>query len=102
MNATQKALFWGAVKSAVGVISGAILTNIADSTYPTLTLLWWRHLGIAILILLLTTESRYWGQWANSGAPRPLPDAIADAQSSAKDTEQKLAKVQDIAKKEPQ
>ena len=101
MNATQKALFWGSFKSAVGVVTGALLTNLADPAYPVFSLLWWKHLGIATGIILLTTEGRYWNQWATSGQQRPLPDAISAAQDAAKDTEQKLAKVQDIAKKEP-
>jgi hypothetical protein len=99
MNSTQKALFWGSVKSAVGVITGAILTNIADPAYPIVSGAWWKHLGIAVLILILTTEARYWQQWSQSGTPRPLPDAIADAQASAKQTEQAIAKVQEIAPK---
>jgi hypothetical protein len=100
MNSAQKALWSGSWKSVVGVMTGALLTNLADSPYPVFTSgAWWKHLGIACAILILTTEGRYWNQWANSGAARPLPDAIADAQASAKQTEQAIAKVQEIAPK---
>lgn len=103
MNSAQRALLGGSWKSVIGVVTGALLTNLADSPYPIFTSgAWWKHLGIACGILILTTEGRYWNQWANSGTPRPLPDAIADAQDAAKKTEQALDKVQEIAPKAPE
>jgi hypothetical protein len=100
VNITQKDLFWGAVKSAVGVVSGAMLTNIADPAYPIFSAAWWKHFGIASAIVFLTVEGRYWQQWANSGTERPLPQAILEAQDSAKKTEDAIAKVKDIAPKD--
>lgn len=102
MNFTQKDLFWGAVKSAVGVVTGALLTNIADPAYPIFSAAWWKHFAIASAIVFLTVEGRYWQQWANSGTERPLPGAISDAQAAAKQTEDAIAKVKEIApKKDP-
>jgi hypothetical protein len=89
----------GSLKSAVGVVTGALLTNVADPAYPIFTIAWWKHLGVATGIILLTTEGRYWNQWANSGTPRPLPDAIAEAKDAAKQTEAAIAKVENIAPK---
>lgn len=100
MNSAQKALWSGSWKSVIGVVTGALLTNLADSPYPIFTSgAWWKHLGIACGILILTTEGRYWNQWANSGTNRPLPDAIAEAQDAAKQTEKALDKVKDVAPK---
>ena len=99
VNFTQNQLFQGAWKSAVGVITGAALTNVADSAYPIFSLLWWKHLCIAVGVLLITTEGRYWNQWDNSGTERPLPQAIGAAQDLAKKTEDAIADVKDAAKK---
>jgi hypothetical protein len=100
VNFTQKDLFWGAVKSAVGVVTGALLTNIADPAYPIFSAAWWKHFGIASLIVFLTVEGRYWQQWANSGTERPLPAALGKAQDLAQKTEQAISDVKDIAPKQ--
>jgi hypothetical protein len=100
MNQTQRNLWMGAWKSAVGVVTGALLTNIADPAYAIFSVAWWRHLGIACGVLLLTTEGRFWNQWANSGTERPLPAAISEAKDAAKATEDAISKVEQAAPKE--
>jgi hypothetical protein len=100
MNITQHKLFIGSVKSGVAAVTSVFVTNCVDTANPIMSLAWWKHIGIATFFLLLFTEARYWNQWANSGAePPPLPQAIQDAKDSAKATEEKIAKVEEIAPK---
>lgn len=102
MTPAQKALWQGSWKSAVSVVSGAVITNVTDPRDPIYSKSWFLHLGIACLTTLLFVEGRYFNQWANSGHAQPLPDAIADAKDAAKATEKAIAKVEEIAPKVPE
>jgi hypothetical protein len=93
LNTTQKSLFSGAWKNAVAAVSGVVIANSVDSPSPIMSLLWFKHIGIQSLFVLLVTEARYWNQWANSGTEQPLPQAIGVAQDAAKKTEAAIADV---------
>jgi hypothetical protein len=80
MNVTQKALWSGALKSAVGAITGVILANFVDVPQALFSWPWFRHVLIAAGVVVLVTEARFWNQWANSGAtPAPIQQSLADA-----------------------
>lgn len=100
MTPSQKALWIGALKSSVASITGVIIANAVDSANPVFTFAWFKHIAIQSFFVLLVTEARYWNQWANSGEPRPLPDALADAKDATKQAEAKIEEAQRIAPKE--
>lgn len=100
MNATQKALWQGSWKSAVGVISGAVITNVADPRDPIYSKMWWLHVGIACLTTLLLVEGRYWNQWANSSHVAPLPQALDDAAQATKQAETAIDQAKKVAPKQ--
>ena len=102
MNANQRALVMGSWKSAVGVATGALLTNLADPAYPVFSGLWWRHLLIAVGILILSTEARYWKQWAESGTQRPLPEILEHAQQATKEAGAAISQAKTVAKEQAQ
>jgi hypothetical protein len=87
MNFTQHQLFNGALKSAVASVTSVLIANCVDTPNPILSLLWFKHVGIAIFFLLVLTEARYWNQWANSGTEQPAILAIGQAKEAAKKTE---------------
>lgn len=79
MNTDLKELFLGALKSAVGAAAGLIfgLPVVDPSHFSLASLGGWKHLGMAILWVVVVSEARFWGQWANAvrggdhGGPGP-------------------------------
>lgn len=68
MTPAQHALWIGALKSAISSATGLILSlPIVDAEHfsPT-TFGGWKHLGAAILFVVLAGESRFWNQWATA------------------------------------
>lgn len=68
MNATRSALLKGAIKSAVSAATGMILSlNIIDPEHFSFqTFGGWKHMLLAILIVTVVAEARFWKQWADS------------------------------------
>jgi hypothetical protein len=78
INLTEKhkTLLMGALKSGVSAATGMILSlNIVDPEHFSVTTFGgWKHLGLAIGVTIITSEARYWKQWADTsdnGGPKP-------------------------------
>jgi hypothetical protein len=65
---TVKTLLLGALKSAVGTATGYIiaLPQIDPTHFNIVSLGGWKNLAIGIGITVLTSEARFWKQWADS------------------------------------
>ena len=75
MNAVQKTLVLGAIKSAVSSATGLILSlPLIDAEHFSITS-WggWAHVGAAVGVTVLISEARFWQQWANSGTSPVKP-----------------------------
>jgi H+/Cl- antiporter ClcA len=100
MNVTQKALWSGALKSAVGALTGVILANFVDVPQTLFSWPWFRHVLIAAGVVVLVTEARFWNQWAHSGAtPAPIQQSLADAKQANVQAGVAIAKAQTEAPK---
>jgi hypothetical protein len=78
MTAAQRGLIVGSIKSAVSSATALVLAlpQIDPSSFSTITLKGWGHLGIAILAVVIVGEARFWNQWASSGnGPASAPPA---------------------------
>ena len=76
MTDKQNVLLVGMLKSFIAGATGVILAlNIVDAEhFSIMTFGGWKHLGLAILVSGVASESRFLNQWANSGSsdtPKP-------------------------------
>jgi hypothetical protein len=55
-----------AIKQAVSSASAIVLTNIVDPEKTVFSWPWFRHMILAMCLLTLINEARYWKQWADS------------------------------------
>lgn len=69
MTEEQHTLIKGAIKSAVSSATGLIIgMPIVDPEhFSVATFGGWEHLLMAIAVVTIAGEARYWNQWANSG-----------------------------------
>ena len=54
------------VKTAVGSASSIILIHFADPQNVIFSWPWFRHFLIAVAILTIVNEAKYWKAWADS------------------------------------
>jgi hypothetical protein len=101
LNLTQKALWSGALKSAVGAASGVILTNFVDVPQTLFSWPWFRHVLVGMLFVVLVSEARFWGQWAHSSdTPPVLQQTLADAKQANVEAGAAISKAQAEAPKQ--
>jgi steroid 5-alpha reductase family enzyme len=69
MNEARAALLKGAIKSAVSSACALILAlPLTDPMHFNLSSVGgWKHIGAAVLVVVVVGEARFWKQWADSG-----------------------------------
>jgi hypothetical protein len=73
-----------ALKQAVSSASAVVLTNLADPGTVIFSWPWFRHMLIAMFLLTLFNEARYWKEWADNTPPTPLATKLQQASESTK------------------
>lgn len=58
-----------AIKQAVSSFCAIVITNLVDPAKIVYSWPWFRHMMVAMFVLTLFNEARYWKNWADDGDP---------------------------------